>query len=301
MHHRRQPPRRCCATIRPANDARAAPRAGGAEPPRRGAGHCRNADLALLEAAAREAGAIALGRAGDARARCARSPAASARSARPTSRSTACCARALPRRAARLRLALGGERGRRRRGSAPSGSSSSTRSTAPAPSSPASRPGRIRSRSPRPAGSVAGVVHLPALGRTYAAARRRRARGCNGAPIAATAAGRARRRRGARQRQPARRRLLAAAACRAVERHFRPSLAYRLCLVAEGRFDATLTFRDTWEWDVAGRRPDRPRGRRRGHRPAPGRRSAYNRPRPLVAGPRRRRPGAARGDPARGL
>jgi myo-inositol-1(or 4)-monophosphatase len=36
-----------------------------------------------------------------------------------------------------------------------------------------------------------------------------------------------------------------------VERHFRPSLAYRLCLVAEGRFDAMLTFRDAWEWDVA--------------------------------------------------
>ena len=37
----------------------------------------------------------------------------------------------------------------------------------------------------------------------------------------------------------------------AVERHFRPSIAYRLCLVAEGRFDATFSFRDTWEWDVA--------------------------------------------------
>ena len=37
----------------------------------------------------------------------------------------------------------------------------------------------------------------------------------------------------------------------AVERHFRPSLAYRLCLVAGGEADATLTFRDTWEWDVA--------------------------------------------------
>ena len=36
-----------------------------------------------------------------------------------------------------------------------------------------------------------------------------------------------------------------------LERHFRPSLAYRLCLAAEGRFDAMLTFRDTWEWDVA--------------------------------------------------
>ena len=36
-----------------------------------------------------------------------------------------------------------------------------------------------------------------------------------------------------------------------VERHFRPSLAYRLCLVASGRFDGMMTFRDCWEWDVA--------------------------------------------------
>lgn len=34
-------------------------------------------------------------------------------------------------------------------------------------------------------------------------------------------------------------------------RHFRPSLAYRLSLVAEGRFDAMLTLRPTWEWDIA--------------------------------------------------
>ncbi len=36
-----------------------------------------------------------------------------------------------------------------------------------------------------------------------------------------------------------------------VQRRFRSSLAYRLALVAEGRFDAMLTLRDTWEWDVA--------------------------------------------------
>lgn len=36
-----------------------------------------------------------------------------------------------------------------------------------------------------------------------------------------------------------------------VERHFRASLAYRLCLAAEGRFDGMLTLRDTWEWDIA--------------------------------------------------
>ena len=36
-----------------------------------------------------------------------------------------------------------------------------------------------------------------------------------------------------------------------LERHFRPSLAYRLCLAADGRFDGMLALRDTWEWDVA--------------------------------------------------
>ncbi len=34
-------------------------------------------------------------------------------------------------------------------------------------------------------------------------------------------------------------------------RSHRPSLAYRLSLVAEGRFDAMLTLRPTWEWDIA--------------------------------------------------
>ncbi len=36
-----------------------------------------------------------------------------------------------------------------------------------------------------------------------------------------------------------------------VERHFRPSLAYRMALVAEGRFDAMMTLRPAWEWDIA--------------------------------------------------
>ncbi len=36
-----------------------------------------------------------------------------------------------------------------------------------------------------------------------------------------------------------------------VTRSYRPSLAYRLALVAEGRFDAMLTLRDSWEWDIA--------------------------------------------------
>ncbi|MCG6904848.1 MAG: 3'(2'),5'-bisphosphate nucleotidase CysQ [Rhodobacter sp.] len=37
----------------------------------------------------------------------------------------------------------------------------------------------------------------------------------------------------------------------AFQRHFRSSLAYRFCLIADGRFDAMLTLRDAWEWDIA--------------------------------------------------
>jgi myo-inositol-1(or 4)-monophosphatase len=36
-----------------------------------------------------------------------------------------------------------------------------------------------------------------------------------------------------------------------IKRSFRTSLAYRLCLVAEGRHDGMLTLRDAWEWDIA--------------------------------------------------
>lgn len=36
-----------------------------------------------------------------------------------------------------------------------------------------------------------------------------------------------------------------------IRRDFRPSIAWRLCLVAEGRFDGALSFRPTWDWDIA--------------------------------------------------
>lgn len=36
-----------------------------------------------------------------------------------------------------------------------------------------------------------------------------------------------------------------------VRRVFRASFAWRLCLVAEGRFDAAMTLRPSWEWDIA--------------------------------------------------
>ncbi|MEX0284182.1 MAG: inositol monophosphatase [Paracoccaceae bacterium] len=34
-------------------------------------------------------------------------------------------------------------------------------------------------------------------------------------------------------------------------RAYRPSLAYRMALVAQGRFDGMITLRDAWEWDIA--------------------------------------------------
>lgn len=34
-------------------------------------------------------------------------------------------------------------------------------------------------------------------------------------------------------------------------RTYRPSLAYRMALVGEGRFDGMVTFRESWEWDIA--------------------------------------------------
>ena len=36
-----------------------------------------------------------------------------------------------------------------------------------------------------------------------------------------------------------------------VQRSFRASVAYRLALVADGSFDAMLSFRASWEWDIA--------------------------------------------------
>ena len=97
---------------------------------------------------------------------------------------------------------------------------------------------------------TAAVVYLPLYDALYAATSDGPAT-LNGAPIRASAETRA---EGAT--------LLTARANLAPEwwrdatpppfrREFRASLAYRLCLVAEGRFDAMLTLRPTWEWDIA--------------------------------------------------
>lgn len=125
------------------------------------------------------------------------------------------------------------------------------------------------------------VVFLPARGTLYAASADGPATR-DGAPIAASA----------RAGSDGARLLTSAAALApahwagpvpAVTRHFRPSLAYRLCLVAEGRHDGMLTLRDTWEWDVAAgaliaARAGAAVTDRHGATPR------YNAPRPQVAG-----------------
>jgi len=93
------------------------------------------------------------------------------------------------------------------------------------------------------------VVHLPAKDLTYTAALGQGAQ-LNGEPISV---GENTELKGARflasgsQTRPD----LWQGNAPPIERHFRSSLAYRLCLVAQGRFDGMMTLRPTWEWDVA--------------------------------------------------
>jgi myo-inositol-1(or 4)-monophosphatase len=96
---------------------------------------------------------------------------------------------------------------------------------------------------------VAGVVHLPAQGATYAAVADGAAT-CNGQAIACSPAA-----------SPEDASALMSSAALAAEhwpggvpglrRHFRASLAWRFCLVADGSFDALLSVRPAWEWDIA--------------------------------------------------
>lgn len=96
---------------------------------------------------------------------------------------------------------------------------------------------------------TAAVIYLPALDRLYCAATGTGAQ-LNGAPIsAATTSEMA----GARTlvARPAMDPRQWKSTPPAFSRGYRPSLAYRMALVAEGRFDAMLTLRPTWEWDIA--------------------------------------------------
>ncbi|WP_434096043.1 3'(2'),5'-bisphosphate nucleotidase CysQ [Thioclava kandeliae] len=96
---------------------------------------------------------------------------------------------------------------------------------------------------------VAGVVHMPALALTYTATADGPAL-LNGTPIRPSNATRI---RGATvltskfSDDPG----IWLNGFPGYKRSLRPSMAWRLCLVAEGRFDATISMRKSWEWDVA--------------------------------------------------
>lgn len=96
---------------------------------------------------------------------------------------------------------------------------------------------------------VAAVVHLPARGTTYAAAAGQGARR-DGAPM-----------RTAPRAAASGATVLASRSAfdagnwtngtSGLTRHFRSSMAYRMALVSEGRFDAMLTLHPSWDWDIA--------------------------------------------------
>ena len=100
----------------------------------------------------------------------------------------------------------------------------------------------------RKGAATSGVVYLPALDKIYAATIDGPAT-LNCAPISAAVAA-----------LPEAARILTGKPSLApvhwrgpppeLDRHFRPSLAYRLCLVADGSFDGVLSFRPCWEWDI---------------------------------------------------
>ncbi|MGH1331551.1 MAG: inositol monophosphatase family protein [Paracoccaceae bacterium] len=96
---------------------------------------------------------------------------------------------------------------------------------------------------------TAAVVYLPVLGKMYGASLGGGAT-LNGAPMRASVRGGADGATvlGAKPNFEAAR---WPGGMPDLRRHFRPSLAYRMALVAEGRFDAMISLRDTWEWDVA--------------------------------------------------
>ena len=96
---------------------------------------------------------------------------------------------------------------------------------------------------------IAGVVYLPMKDRLYAAARGAGTT-LNGSPVTVSPAA-----------DPLGAQVLATrpnmepghwpGGVPAFTRVYRPSLAYRMALVGEGRFDGMVTFRKSWEWDIA--------------------------------------------------
>ncbi|WP_137701155.1 3'(2'),5'-bisphosphate nucleotidase CysQ [Marimonas lutisalis] len=97
---------------------------------------------------------------------------------------------------------------------------------------------------------VVGVVYLPLLDLLYAATAGGGAT-LNGAPIRASGRKDVQGCTVLAARPALEPRRWKGGAVPDVKRVYRPSLAYRLALVAEGRYDAMITLRDSWEWDIA--------------------------------------------------
>jgi len=97
---------------------------------------------------------------------------------------------------------------------------------------------------------TAGVVYLPKRGMLYAAALGQGAQ-LNGAPIGPTRTASLDQAEVLAARPVMQTQHWAAGTAPGFRLAYRPSLAYRMALVAEGRFDGMLTLRPCWEWDIA--------------------------------------------------
>ena len=97
---------------------------------------------------------------------------------------------------------------------------------------------------------VAAVVYLPMLDRLFAASAGQGAT-LNGDTIRASGRGELSGAQVLSARPVMQKQFWKGGKVPDFERVYRPSLAYRLALVAQGRYDAMLTLRDSWEWDIA--------------------------------------------------
>lgn len=97
---------------------------------------------------------------------------------------------------------------------------------------------------------IAAVVYLPQRDLMFAAARGQGAT-CNAAPIRVNAAQDAEGARILSAKPTLDAKHWTNGTPPAFDRSHRPSLAYRMARVADGSYDAMLTLRPTWEWDIA--------------------------------------------------
>ncbi|WP_299562410.1 3'(2'),5'-bisphosphate nucleotidase CysQ [uncultured Sulfitobacter sp.] len=97
---------------------------------------------------------------------------------------------------------------------------------------------------------TAAVIYLPMRDRLYSAARGAGA-WLNGTPIRASEIGLFEQATVLAAKPALAGALWRSGVCPAFKPAYRPSLAYRLGLVAQSRFDAMLTLRPSWEWDIA--------------------------------------------------